>query len=244
MSDVLGPFVQSQRVKLYDAALQKLANARLTFQCTCSRADLSRMASAPHEGEEGPRYPGICKDKPATLVAEEAVRAGKLPAIRFRGSQQVQFADGLAGTQSQTADDFVLRRADGLHAYQLAVVVDDAAMGITEVVRGDDLLSSTGRQIALHQALGFVPPAFIHVPLVLSAAGERLAKRSRPKTIRELLCRGVDTNALVGALAASAGLCKPGQRITARELLAGFSWSNVTRKSVVIDPFTLESYPL
>ena len=240
----VGPFVQSQRTVLYDAALDKLANDGLTFGCACSRADLARLASAPHEGEEGPRYPGICKGKAANIVAKEAARAGKLPAIRFRGSQQIHFVDGLMGAVTQTVDDFVLRRADGLHAYQLAVVVDDAAMGVTEVVRGDDLLSSTGRQIALHQALGLQPPAFIHVPLVLSPTGERLAKRSRPETMREVLGRGVDVQALVGSLAASAGLCNPGQRMTARDLVAGFSWSKVTRSPVVIDPITLESYSL
>jgi glutamyl-tRNA synthetase len=238
-----GPFVQSQRIALYDAALHELACDGLTFGCACSRADLARLASAPHEGEEGPRYPGTCRTKLAEVVAQEAARAGKQPAIRFKGSQQVAFVDGLQGTQTQLVDDFVLRRADGLHAYQLAVVVDDAAMGVTQVVRGDDLLSSTGRQIALHQALGFVPPKFIHVPLVLSPSGERLAKRSRPETMRELLSRGVDAQALVGALAASAGLCKPGLRMTARDLVAGFSWSKVTRSPVVIDPVTLESYP-
>lgn len=238
----VGPFVQSQRLAFYNASLQKLAHDGLTFGCACSRADLARLANAPHEGEDGPRYPGVCRSKPAHVVAQEAARAGKLPAMRFRGSQQIRFMDGLQGPQTQTVDDFVLRRADGLHAYQLAVVVDDAAMGVTEVVRGDDLLSSTGRQIALHQALGFVPPHFIHVPLVLAPSGERLAKRSRPETMREILARGIEVQALVGALAASAGLCNPGQRMRARDLVAGFSWSKVTKSAVVIDPVTLESY--
>ena len=107
-------------------------------------------------------------------------------------------------------DDFVLRRADGVAAYQLAVVVDDAAMGIEEVVRGADLLTSTPRQLALYRALELTPPAFAHVPLVLSPGGERLAKRTRPPSIAGLRERGVPADILVGALAASAGLCAPG----------------------------------
>lgn len=240
--DARGPYVQSQRRHLYDNALQALARQQQTFLCSCSRADLARAASAPHASDEGPRYPGTCRDKLEPQVQVEAKQAGKRPAIRFRGGQSVGFDDGLCGAQKQRVDDFVLRRSDGLHAYQLAVVVDDGMMGVTEVVRGDDLLFSTGRQIALAQALGFKPPSFTHVPLVLSASHERLAKRNRPATVRDAFARGVEPETLVGALAASAGLCAAGTRTTAADLVNGFTWAKVVRTPVVIDPVTLESH--
>ena len=237
-----GPWLQTERLNRYNDALVRLAERQATFLCSCSRADLTRAASAPHAPDEGPRYPGTCRPKTPDHVALGAVRAGKLAALRFRGSQQVCFQDGLVGRAEQTVDDFVLRRADGLHSYQLAVVVDDAEMGVTEVVRADDLLSSTGRQIALHQALGFCPPLFVHVPLVVSVDGERLAKRNRPQSVRDLFSGGVDPRALVGALAASAGLCPQGTRASPHELVAAFDWAKVRRTPVVIDPVTLQSH--
>ncbi|MDX2023031.1 MAG: tRNA glutamyl-Q(34) synthetase GluQRS [Deltaproteobacteria bacterium] len=240
--DAGSPCLQSQRRHLYDDALTALARQQQTFLCSCSRADLMRAPSAPHAADEGPRYPGTCRDKAWPQVLQEAKQAGKSAAVRFRGGQNVRFVDGLLGEHEQLVDDFVLRRADGLHAYQLAVVVDDGLMGVTEVVRGDDLLSSTGRQVALARCLGFAPPAHIHVPLVLSPAGERLAKRNRPPTVRDVFARGVAAETLIGAMAASAGLCPPGTRTTANELVADFAWTKVRRTPVVIDPITLQSY--
>jgi len=131
-------------------------------------------------------------------------------------------------------DDFVLRRADGTAAYQLAVVVDDAAMRITRVVRGDDLLASTPRQLALYHALALRPPEFAHVPLVLTPEGERLAKRTRPPSIASLRERGVTAQAVIGALAASAGLCAQGERITAAALVPTFSLAAIDRRPAVI----------
>lgn len=237
-----GPWLQSERLIRYDDALTQLAEQNATFPCSCSRADLTRAASAPHASDDGPRYPGTCRPKPPDQVTLEAAQAGKLTALRFRGSQDVPFEDGLVGHTEQIVDDFVLRRADGLHSYQLAVVVDDAAMGVTEVVRADDLLSSTGRQIALHRALGFSPPLFVHVPMVFAVNGERLAKRNRPESVRDLFARGVDPRALVGALAASAGLCPEGTRASPAELVAAFDWAKVRRTPVVIDPVTLQTH--
>jgi glutamyl-Q tRNA(Asp) synthetase len=142
---------QSRRTHLYEDALRTLRERGLVFDCACSRADLQRAASAPLPGEEV-AYPGTCRD---------GLPAGKIArAVRFRG-----------------ADGFVLRRADGLFAYQLAVVVDDAAQGITQVVRGADLLTSTPRQIALQEALGYPTPEYIHLPLVVNADGTKLGKR-------------------------------------------------------------------
>jgi glutamyl-tRNA synthetase len=136
-------------------------------------------------------------------------------------------------------DDFVLRRADGMASYQLAVVVDDAAMGITRVVRGDDLLTSTPRQLALYAALALPAPAFAHVPLVLSPGGERLAKRTRPASIADLRARGLPPEAVVGALAASSGLVAPHERPRAWDLVAAFSLARISREPAAIDAVAL-----
>jgi len=182
-----GPVVrQSERFSLYDAAVDDLVARGLAYYCTCSRKQIA-MASAPH-GPEGPRYPGTCRgrsEKPAQQYA-----------VRFQVREgEVEFADALFGAQSQDVSaltgDFVIARADGVYAYQLAVVLDDIAMGITEVVRGADLLVSTPRQLLLYEALGAAPPSFCHVPLV-HAGGEKLSKREPRHTLaglRELCVR-------------------------------------------------------
>jgi glutamyl-Q tRNA(Asp) synthetase len=144
---------QSQRLPLYEAALNDLRAKDRVFDCSCSRSDLQRAASAPVSEE--PLYPGTCR---------EGIAPGRVPrAVRFRGN------DG--------TDDFVVKRADGVFAYQLAVVVDDAAQGVTQVVRGADLLTSTPRQIALQHALGYPTPQYVHLPLVLGPDGKKLGKR-------------------------------------------------------------------
>jgi glutamyl-Q tRNA(Asp) synthetase len=163
---------QSQRTSLYDDALARLRVRNLVYDCGCSRADLQRAASAPLGRE--PVYPGTCRD---------GLPPGREPrAVRFRTSHEVvDFDDIVLGpTEEDVATltgDFVVRRADGVYAYQLAVVVDDAAQGVTQVVRGADLLTSTARQIALQRALGLPPPSYAHLPLVLNAAGTKLGKR-------------------------------------------------------------------
>jgi glutamyl-tRNA synthetase len=145
----------------------------------------------------------------------------------------VEFTDGVHGPQRRDVDaevgDFVVARADGIPAYQLAVVVDDAAMGITEVVRGDDLLASTARQLLLYRALRLAPPRFAHVPLVAGEDGERLAKRHGALSLGELRERGADPRAVVGLLATLSGLAPPGARPWPRDLLAGFSLDRVGR---------------
>jgi glutamyl-Q tRNA(Asp) synthetase len=163
---------QSQRIALYDDALNALRMKNLVYDCGCSRADLARAASAPLGRE--PVYPGTCRDG---LPAGRAARA-----VRFRTSHEViGFDDLIVGhTEEDVAaetGDFVVRRADGVYAYQLAVVVDDAAQNITQVVRGADLLASTARQIALQRALGFPTPSYAHLPLVTNADGSKLGKR-------------------------------------------------------------------
>jgi len=163
---------QSQRIALYDDALNELRAKNLVYDCGCSRADLARTASAPLGRE--PVYPGTCRDGlPAGRVAR---------AVRFRTSNEViGFDDLLRGHVEEDVaaetGDFVVRRADGVYAYQLAVVVDDAAQEVTQVVRGADLLTSTARQIALQRALGLPTPSYAHLPLVLNADGSKLGKR-------------------------------------------------------------------
>lgn len=163
---------QSRRGEFYAAALQRLRQKGLIYDCACSRKEI--LASAPHPGEEGPVYPGTCRQGLPTGRKPRAQR------IRVPG-EQVCFVDGVFGTTEQCLShlvgDFVLRRADGLFAYQLAVVVDDAASGVNQVVRGADLLSSTPRQIYLHGCLGTPVPHYLHLPLALSASGDKLSKR-------------------------------------------------------------------
>ena len=237
--DAGGPFApyrQSERVGLYDAAVDRLLAAGRAFLCACSRADVARAATAPHDGEnDEPRYPGTCRGRDPSEVRARAAAQGRAPAVRFAGrDQRVAFADELRGPTEGPVDDFVLRRADGTAAYQLAVVVDDAAMQIARVVRGDDLLQSTPRQIALGRALGLPIPAFAHVPLVLTAGGERLAKRTRPASLKSLRDAGVRPDTLVGALAASAGL-SDGAPAAAGELVSGFRLARIRPEPATVD---------
>jgi glutamyl-Q tRNA(Asp) synthetase len=163
---------QSRRVPAYEAALAVLRERGLVFACGCSRQEI--LASAPHPGEEGPVYPGTCRS---------GLAAGRRPrSLRIRVPDEVVcFADGLYGPVQQclagAVGDFVLKRADGLFAYQLAAVVDDAESGVNQVVRGADLLASTPRQIYLHTCLGNPLPHYVHLPLVLAPDGEKLSKR-------------------------------------------------------------------
>jgi glutamyl-tRNA synthetase len=219
------PYVQSGRSALYDAALARLVADGQCFECSCSRRELQASSSAPH-GELGPRYPGTCRNGP---VHPERPRA-----LRFRMEAGEPFVDALCGPQPASAgDDFVVRRADGLYAYQLAVVVDDIAMGISEVVRGDDLLSSTPRQLALYQALGAEPPRFAHVPLVLGPDGERLAKRHGASAIADFRAAGWSAERMIGALCHSLGWTVPGEELSARECLLRFADAPIPRAATV-----------
>ncbi len=168
-----GPVLyQSRRTARYEAALERLRGTGLIFPCGCSRKEV--LASAPHAGEEGPVYPGTCRERIASGRRPRALR------IRVPGDR-VCYVDGVFGLREQqlsaAVGDFVLRRADGLFAYQLAVVVDDAESGVTQVVRGADLLSSTPRQIFLQSCLGYPVPDHIHLPLALAADGRKISKR-------------------------------------------------------------------
>jgi glutamyl-tRNA synthetase len=174
---------QSQRLALYEEAISALGDQ--VYECFCTRAEIREAASAPHGPLPEGAYPGTCLRLTAAERAEK--RASRAPALRIRAdAERVAFEDRLHGHVEGVVDDFVVRRNDGAAAYNLAVVVDDAAQGIGEVVRGDDLLDTTPRQIFLARALGLPEPVFAHVPLVLGADGSRLAKRHGDVTLREV----------------------------------------------------------
>ena len=211
-------FVQSTSKAHYEKALRKLSDRQLLYGCTCSRKDLAQLASAPHVGEDGPPYPGFCRDAGHSITDTQPPRA-----LRFRvPSGSVSFEDVLQGEYSQDVasrvGDFVVRRKDNVHAYQLAVVVDDGRQGITEVVRGCDLISSTPRQIQLFRALDYPIPQFAHLPLWVDGTGERLAKRSGSRTVRALLEAGESPSQILGRVGRALGVCSEGEKIRARDL--------------------------
>jgi glutamyl-tRNA synthetase len=222
-----GPYRQSERLPRYAAALERLRAAGVAYPCFCSRAEIAAASQAPHGPlDEGPRYPGTCRDLPEEERAARGAR--RPPAWRFRApAGAIAFHDRVAGLRAFDVEadvgDFVVARADGVPAYQLAVVVDDAAMGVTDVVRGADLLPSTARQLLLYRALGLAPPRFAHVPLVVGEDGARLAKRHGALSLGELRERGADPLAVCGLLAASAGLAPPGARVAPAGLVAGYA---------------------
>lgn len=229
--------VQSERLEHYAAAAGRLVAAGLAYPCICTRKEIEEAASAPHEGgDDGPVYPGTCRGRfPSPEAAEAAT--GRPAALRFRvDAAAVPFVDGFVGPQpGRVAGDFVIRKRDGGPAYQLAVVVDDAAQGVTEVLRADDLLPSTPRQLLLYRALGLREPRFVHVPLVVGSDGKRLAKRHGDTSLRHLRERGVPAEALVGWLAAACGLRPAGVRCTPRDLLRDFSLAALPRSPVAGD---------
>lgn len=214
-----GPVAQSSRGELYQQALASLAGAGLVYPCDCSRAEIARVASAPHEGDDVV-YPGHCRER-------DPSRSMRRPAsLRIRvPSRVVTYCDLVLGNVTQdlarSVGDFVLRRADGVFSYQLAVVVDDLAMGITDVVRGADLVSSTPRQIWLAHMLGAVPPRYGHVPLVVGERGARLEKRTPRAIVRQLREAGVAAPRIVGELAHGLGLAPTNAPATPHEIVRG-----------------------
>lgn len=234
------PYVQSRRGELYEAALRRLAEAGELFECACSRRDIAQAASAPHAGEEGPRYPGTCRGEHVSAGVPSLMRHGlSRVALRLRVEPgEVCVADLLQGRccfdPAAETGDFVVRRKDGAAAYQLAVVVDDAAMEITHVVRGADLLSSTARQVLLYRALHLPQPGFLHVPLMLGEDGERLAKRHGAVSLGELRARGVRPERVAGWLASTCGLAAPGEEMAARELVPRFDVALLPRAATVV----------
>jgi glutamyl-tRNA synthetase len=218
-----GPVVrQSERLELLETALEQLAADGAVYPCWCTRAEIREASSAPHGPLPEGHYPGTCRHLTAAQRAEREA-TGRPPALRVAaGGAVVAFTDRLHGAQEGVVDDFVLRRNDGAFAYNLAVVVDDGAQGVGEVVRGDDLLDSTPRQLWLAARLRIAAPSFAHVPLVLGPDGARLAKRHGAVTLADRLEQGESAGDVRAHLAASAGLCAPGERPSPAELVARF----------------------
>lgn len=235
---------QSDRFDRYDAAIDVLASRGLVYECFCTRREIADEIAAAPSAPHGPpgSYPGTCREL-GTRERAERRAAGRRPALRLRGDGRVvDFVDECRGSVSGTVDDVVLRRNDGVPAYNLAVVVDDAAQGVSEVVRGDDLLLSTPRQIHLQELLGAPRPRYLHVPLVVDASGERLAKRrGLALTLTQLGAIGVATSAIVSWIAESLDLASAGENITLRDLSARFDASSLPTATCPVPPFVTGS---
>ncbi|WP_449277237.1 tRNA glutamyl-Q(34) synthetase GluQRS [Leucobacter sp. GX24907] len=226
------PVRQTNQQARYAEAIRCLAEQGLVYECTCSRKDILAAPTAPHAPPGA--YPGTCRDRgDAERAAARASISPRLPALRLRAPQgsaaEYGFDDLIRGPVRGEIDDLVLQRGDGTVAYNLAAVIDDAESGVDQVVRGDDLVSSTPRQIMLQQLLGLPTPSYAHVPLVLGSSGARLAKRDGAVTLRELRDQGTDAAMLRGVLATSLGLAERGEQPEMATLLERFSPQSLPR---------------
>lgn len=234
------PIRQSDRLELYRDAAQRLCAAGLAYPCVCSRKEVEEAASAPHEDwQDAVAYPGTCRGRWPTLDAAR-VATGREPALRFRVDvDAVEFDDLFRGAElGRVRGDFVIQKRDGGPAYQLAVVVDDAATGVNLALRGDDLLASTPRQLLLYRALGLNPPRFAHTPLLVGPDGRRLAKRHGDTSLRAFRAAGVRAEQVVGYLAACSGLAADPSPRDAVSLIGEFALARVLR-----DPVTVRDVP-
>jgi glutamyl-tRNA synthetase len=229
------PVRQSERTELYAQALCELEAAGRVYRCFCSRREIREAASAQHGPDAQLTYPGTCA-RVSAAEAESRAAAGEPFALRLRADgAEIEIADRLHGRFAARVDDIVLVRRDGVFAYNLAVVVDDAEQQIGEVVRGDDLLSSTPAQALLCDLLGLERPGWAHVPLVLGPEGKRLAKRDGAVTMSDLATEGIDAAEVTSRLAASLGLAEPGERVTAGELVGRFDPAALPREPLVFE---------
>lgn len=242
-----GPYYQSQRTDLYRDALQTLKRKGLLYPCFCTRSEL-HAATAPHASDGTYLYPGTCRNlTPAQIVQKRKTRN---PAIRLRVPEAndprglIGFTDLVYGPQQQVlateCGDFLVQRSDGVFAYQLAVVVDDALMGVNQVVRGHDLLGSVGRQVYLQKLLGYSTPTYGHIPLLMGTDGHRLSKRERDLDLGVLRAQLTSPRPLLGWLASLVGLAEPGEELSAEELVPRFNWGTIRAKRndiVVSDHF-------
>ncbi len=236
-------YTQSQRVSHYRAALDVLKRQNLVYPCVCSRKDVEAAQSAPHTGEQL-YYPGTCRDRFSDWSAAEAF-LGRPPCWRFRVAAEtvVSFTDVFAGDFRQavatTLGDFPLARHPAGAGYTLAAVVDDFLMGVTEVVRGDDLLPATPAQILLRRALGYNDPlAYCHVPLVVGADGRRLAKRHGDTRIAAYRAAGLKPEQILGRLAHTCGWCEAEESMTLQSLIPRFNLSTIPKEPLCLkSPF-------
>ena len=231
-----GPVRQSERGELYAQALAQLEEQGLTYPCFCTRAEL-HATTAPHASDGTVLYAGTCRNLSAGEVARR--RARRQPATRLRVPREedpsgtIEFDDAVYGPQQEvlarSCGDFLVRRSDGVFAYQLAVVVDDALMGVSQVVRGHDLLGSSARQIYLQRLLGYRMPTYAHVPLLVAPDGRRLSKRDRDLDLGAMREAGMTARQVIGSLAAMAGLAEKGEELTPDDLVGRFSWKSIAR---------------
>jgi glutamyl-tRNA synthetase len=233
-----GPYVQSERIAAYEASLERLKHEELVYPCTCTRSDIERAAAAPHAEDEGLRYPGTCAGR---SVADARSLAGRPFAWRFRVPPgPVAWDDLCRGTVRVDpflhGGDFVVARSPAGPSYQLAVVHDDAMMGVSQVIRGDDLVPSTPRQILLYRALGWPEPAFGHVPLAVGPDGRRLAKRDGSLKLATLRASGVDHRRLVGWLAQACGWSQTIEPSMPRDWIGRFALSALPKDPWVVNP--------
>lgn len=248
-----GPFWQSERGEVYEAAIDRLGGSgveaglhglRLTYPCFCTRSEL-HAASAPHASDGTYVYAGTCRSLAATEVARRATL--RPPATRLRvpaageSEDAVAFCDLAFGevreSLSRECGDFLVRRSDGVVAYQLAVVVDDAEMGVNQVVRGRDLLGSVARQMYLQRLLGYSHPSYGHVPLLVAPDGRRLSKREHDLDLGALRERFSGPEPLLGVIASHLGLAEKGESVSADDLVGRFSWEAIARHrgDIVVD---------
>ncbi|MEW6074572.1 MAG: tRNA glutamyl-Q(34) synthetase GluQRS [Planctomycetota bacterium] len=236
------PLVQSRDTAALRAAADELLLRGLAYPCTCSRRDVELAASAPHPEDGETRYPGTCRGRYASVAAAER-ESGRPAGVRFRVPDgKVLWRDELRGLSrhdpAREVGDFLVARRDGAYAYQLAVVVDDARQGVTEVLRGDDLAPSTARQLLLQRALGLPHPRWLHVPLVVDEDGRRLAKRHGDVALASLRAEGTDPRAVVAWAARTAGQSAP-DRLTPAELLPRFDLARLPLSPVPLAAATL-----
>lgn len=224
---------QSNRFPVYREYFEKLRDMGLIYPCYCSRAEL-HSATAPHGNDGQVFYDGHCR---RLFFSGEAPPGGRLPAFRvIVPDEEISFTDGIQGAYRENlmreCTDFVVRRSNGVYAYQLAVVVDDGLSGVTEIVRGRDLLSSTPRQIWLYRLFGFPVPEFYHMPLLLSPDGKRLSKRDGDTDIGAMREKYGRPEPVIGLLAASAGLIDRPEPLTLKELLPEFDWGKIPKEDI------------
>ncbi len=238
------PILQSEGLSRLNAAVDSLLARGLAYYCVCTRSDLRNSQTAPQQGDRELRYAGTCRGRFDSLEAARRA-SGREPGVRLIVPEgPVSIEDGILGTVTNDVasevGDFSIARRGGQPAYQLAVVVDDHAEGVTDVVRGADLLSSAARQWHVRRALGLPEPRYFHVPLVLDAEGRRLAKRADDLSLRELREGGTDPRAIVAWAAKSSGLTVP-DRVTPREALAAFDLERLPRSPVKLSASTLQA---